>query len=108
MDENRKELEIVKGDGSNLDISPVYEHITTSRPKSNEKKPTNIIVPTSIKSDINNDTETSSSNETIDDINFETTDNNENDSNDSENDANGSSVEDSFFYEESDDESEDK
>ena len=43
-DENeRKEIEIVTGDGSELDISDVKEHLTSMRPKTNEKK--NIVIP---------------------------------------------------------------
>ena len=42
MEEN-KELEVVSGDGTNLDISPVYEHLNNSIPKN--KKPTNIVMP---------------------------------------------------------------
>ena len=41
----KKEIEIIDGDGSNLDISPVYEDITEIRPKSNDKKPKDIIIP---------------------------------------------------------------
>ena len=47
--ENKKEIEIVSGDGSNLEISPVYEHINAVKPKSNDKKPNNIIVPNNKK-----------------------------------------------------------
>ena len=43
--ENKKEIEVVSGDGSNLDISPVYEHINAAKPKSKDKSPKNIIVP---------------------------------------------------------------
>ena len=42
--ENKKEIEVITGDGSNLDISPVYEHIEAGKPK-NDKKPKNVIVP---------------------------------------------------------------
>lgn len=42
--ENKKQIEVVSGDGSNLDISPVYEHIEAVKPKNN-KKPKNIIIP---------------------------------------------------------------
>jgi len=45
MSENKKELEIVNGDGSNLDISHVYDHLNTSKPKCNDKKPKNIVIP---------------------------------------------------------------
>ena len=43
--ENKKEIEIVSGDGSNLDISPVFEDVNTLRPKSNDKKPKDIVIP---------------------------------------------------------------
>lgn len=48
MSENdKKEIEIVKGDGSELDFSPVYEHLNAVKPKTkdeNEKKK-KIIIP---------------------------------------------------------------
>lgn len=43
--DDKKEIKIISGDGSNLDISPVYEHINAAKPKSKEKNPKNIIVP---------------------------------------------------------------
>ena len=43
--DNKKEIEVISGDGSNLDISPVYEHINAAKPKSKDKKNKNIIVP---------------------------------------------------------------
>lgn len=43
--EEKKYIEVVSGDGSNLDISHVYEHINDSTPKSSDKKPKNIVVP---------------------------------------------------------------
>lgn len=43
--EEKKKLEVVSGDGSNLNISPVYEHIDAGKPKSSDKKPTNIVIP---------------------------------------------------------------
>lgn len=45
----KKDIEIISGDGSNLEISPVYEHISAAKPKSKDKKPKNIIVPKSKK-----------------------------------------------------------
>ena len=42
-EEDKKDIEIVDGDGSNLDISPVYEDITDIRPKTNDEKPKNIV-----------------------------------------------------------------
>lgn len=43
--EEKKDIEVVSGDGSNLDISPVYEHLNAGKPTSSDKKPTNIVVP---------------------------------------------------------------
>ena len=40
-----KDIEIISGDGTNLVISPVYEHINAAKPKSKDKKPKYIIVP---------------------------------------------------------------
>lgn len=48
--EQKKGIKVISGDGSNLDISPVYEHIDAAKPKINEKKPKNIIVPAEKKS----------------------------------------------------------
>ena len=43
--ENKKEIEVINGDGSNLDISPVYEHINAAKPKNKDNNPKNIIIP---------------------------------------------------------------
>ncbi len=45
MEENKKTIEIVDGDGSNLDISKAYDHLNSGKPKSNDEKPKNIIIP---------------------------------------------------------------
>ena len=45
--EEKKNLEIISGDGSNLDISPAYDHLNATRPKSSSEKPTNIVIPKS-------------------------------------------------------------
>ena len=44
-DENKKEIEVISGDGSNLEISPVYEHINAAKPKTKDQNPKNIIIP---------------------------------------------------------------
>jgi hypothetical protein len=49
----KKEIEVISGDGSNLVISPVYEHINAVKPKSKDSKPKNIIVPGEKKKDSN-------------------------------------------------------
>ena len=41
--EDKKEIEVISGDGSNLDISPVYEHIEAVKPKNNKKPKPNKI-----------------------------------------------------------------
>ena len=43
--DTKNEIEVISGDGSNLEISPVYEHINAAKPKSKDKNPKNIIVP---------------------------------------------------------------
>ena len=43
--EAKKSIEVVSGDGSNLDISPVYDHLNESTPKSSGEKPKNIVIP---------------------------------------------------------------
>ena len=43
--EKKKNLEVISGNGSNLNISPVYEHLNAGKPKSFKDKPTNIVVP---------------------------------------------------------------
>jgi len=48
MDENKK-IEVVNGDGSNLNISPAYDHLNAGTPTPSSKKPKNIIVPKSIE-----------------------------------------------------------
>ena len=46
--EDKKDIKIVSGDGKDLNISPVYDHIEIEKPKGkNEKK--NIIIPDSKK-----------------------------------------------------------
>lgn len=41
----KKNIEVVSGDGSSLDISPVYDHINAVKPKSTKEKPTHIVIP---------------------------------------------------------------
>ena len=53
--EDKKEIEVVSGDGSNLDISPVYEHINAAKPKSKDKNPKNIVIPGEKKDSKNSD-----------------------------------------------------
>ena len=43
--EQKKGIKVISGDGSNLDISPVYDHINAAKPKNKDKNPKNIVVP---------------------------------------------------------------
>ena len=55
MSENKK-IKIVSGDDSNLDISPVHDHISPLKPTStDEKKPKNIVIPKPKKDNTNNE-----------------------------------------------------
>ena len=45
MNEEKKKIEIVDGDGSNLDISDVNDHLNSGKPKSSDDKPKNIVIP---------------------------------------------------------------
>lgn len=42
MEENKK-IEVVTGDGKDLDISPVYKHLEVEKPK--EEKKEKIVIP---------------------------------------------------------------
>lgn len=43
----KKELEVVTGDGSEIEVSPVYEHLNVLKPKTNNEseKKKKIIIP---------------------------------------------------------------
>ena len=43
-EEKKKEIDVVSGDGSEIEISPVYDHIILDKPNKNEKKE-NIVIP---------------------------------------------------------------
>lgn len=45
MEDAPKQIEIVNGDGKNLDISPVYKHLSMQKPKSKGEKKKEIIIP---------------------------------------------------------------
>ncbi len=73
MDENEEEkrnIDVISGDGSEIDISPVYDHVILDKPNKNEKKE-KIVIPKEIKENktnnekendenINNDTDLNS------------------------------------------------
>ena len=50
--EDKKNLEVVSGDGTNLKISPVYEHLNAENPKASKQKPKNIVVPKEKKKEV--------------------------------------------------------
>lgn len=41
----KKNIEVVSGDGTDLNISPVYDHLNVAKPKSSKEKPTCIVIP---------------------------------------------------------------
>ncbi len=41
----KKKIEIVSGNPSDLNISPVYDHLNATKPKSDKEKPTDIVIP---------------------------------------------------------------
>ena len=41
--EEKKKIEVINGDGKDLDISPVYQHLEVEKPR--EKNKENIIIP---------------------------------------------------------------
>lgn len=43
--EEKKNLEVVSGDGSELEISSVHDHLNVAKPKSATEKPMNIVIP---------------------------------------------------------------
>ena len=45
MSDEKKEIKVITGDGKNLDISPVYNHISTDKPKSTKKSDKKVIIP---------------------------------------------------------------
>ena len=45
MEDAPKQIEIVNGDGKDLNISPVYKHLSIQKPKSKEEKKKEIIIP---------------------------------------------------------------
>lgn len=47
MENEKKELEIVNGDGTELDVSPVFEHLNALKPKTKdaEEKKKKIVIP---------------------------------------------------------------
>lgn len=47
QNEEKKEIEIVNGDGSELEVSPVFEHLNAVKPKTKdeEEKKKKIIIP---------------------------------------------------------------
>lgn len=50
----KKEMEVITGDGKNLDISPVYDHLIIDKPVSSEKKK-DVIIPKEKKVKKSND-----------------------------------------------------
>lgn len=58
MDEDEKniDIDVVSGDGTEIEISPVYDHIILDKPEKKDKKD-QIIIPKEINSNKDNDEE---------------------------------------------------
>jgi len=54
MDKNSKKIEIISGDGKNLNISEVSTHLSTLKPKNKDEKKQEIVIPQSKKSECKN------------------------------------------------------
>lgn len=56
MDEDKKnkDIDVVTGDGTEIEISPVYDHIILDKPEKKEKKE-QIVIPKEKKSNNNNE-----------------------------------------------------
>ena len=65
MSNEKKDIEVVQGIG-NLDISPVYDHLSGSKPKMQNEKPKNIVIPKvkKHKKDVDKDNNTDTKKET--------------------------------------------
>ena len=48
-DEKNKDIDVVSGDGTEIEISPVYDHIILDKPEKKDKKE-KIVIPKEIKS----------------------------------------------------------
>ena len=55
-DEKNKDIDVVSGDGTEIEISPVYDHIILDKLEKKDKKE-KIVVPKEIKSNKDNDDE---------------------------------------------------
>ena len=53
-EEEKKEIEVVSGDGTEIEISPVYDHIILDKPNNTNEKKGNIIIPKEKKENNNN------------------------------------------------------
>lgn len=45
IENEKKEIEIVNGNGTELEFSPVYEHLNSVKPKTKDEKKKKIIIP---------------------------------------------------------------
>ena len=81
-EKEKKQIKVINGDGSNLEISPAYDYLNISTPISDDDKPKNIVIPqVKHKKDENN----SKSDDTKEDSTK--SNNNDSDSNEDSNDS---------------------
>lgn len=60
-EEEKRDIDVISGDGSEIEISPVYDHVILDKPNKNEKKE-QIIIPKGIKEDNKKDNTNTDSN----------------------------------------------
>ncbi len=46
---SKKKIEVVSGNGENLEISPVYTHLPITKPKTDKKSDKKIVIPNETK-----------------------------------------------------------
>ena len=50
IEEEKKDIDVISGDGSEIEISPVYDHVILDKPNKKDKKE-QIVIPKEIKED---------------------------------------------------------
>ena len=60
-EEEKRDIDVISGDGSEIEISPVYDHVILDKPNKNEKKE-QIIIPKGVKEDNKKDNTNTDSN----------------------------------------------
>lgn len=73
---NKKDIEVVEGIG-NLDISPVFDNITSAKPKMQDEKPKNIVIPQVKKSEEKDEKESENNSDSVENKDIDTSEDSE-------------------------------